>query len=184
MKPIGPLMWEHRVIENMVVVMNRKISTIVERNEVEVPFIDEAVEFFQIYSDRTHHGKEEEILFRDLTDKALSTGHRRMMDVLIEDHKKAREMVRGLVEAKERYVHAGGDAGNVVRYLQAIVAFYPAHIEKEDKEFFFPCLTYFSEEEQGAMLREFYEFDRRMIHEKYRSVVERLSGQSLPELPK
>lgn len=31
-------------------------------------------------------------------------------------------------------------------------------------------MEYFSEEEEDAMLREFYEFDREMIHEKYDQV--------------
>ena len=42
----------------------------------------------------------------------------------------------------------------------------------EDKRFFYPCMNYFSEEEQAALLQQFYEFDRNMIHEKYRQVVE------------
>ena len=60
--------------------------------------------------------------------------------------------------------------------LEDLVAFYPRHIEKEDKHFFFPILNYFSAEEQDGMLREFYEFDRRMIHEKYRKVLEAAGG--------
>ncbi len=37
-----------------------------------------------------------------------------------------------------------------------------------------PCMEYFSREEQDRMLQEFWEFDRRLIHEKYISVVEQL----------
>jgi HEAT repeat protein len=35
-------------------------------------------------------------------------------------------------------------------------------------------ITYFSEDEDQAMLAEFWEFDRKMIHEKYKAVVEGL----------
>jgi hemerythrin-like domain-containing protein len=52
-----------------------------------------------------------------------------------------------------------------------LVTLYPAHIEKEDKRFFYPCLEYFSREEQDKMLAEFWEFDRKMIHEKYQNVI-------------
>jgi hemerythrin-like domain-containing protein len=52
--------------------------------------------------------------------------------------------------------------------------FYPKHIEKEDKVFFPASRAYFSDEEDQAMLAEFLEFDRKMIHEKYQSVVETL----------
>ncbi len=57
--------------------------------------------------------------------------------------------------------------------------FYPVHIEKEDKHFFLPCLGYFSKEEQDIMLGEFWEFDRKMIHEKYRKVVETREGKNI-----
>jgi len=56
--------------------------------------------------------------------------------------------------------------------MEALVKFYPIHIEKEDKHFFIPCMDYFNGEEKDAMLKEMREFDRNMIHEKYTRVVE------------
>ncbi|MFH0960358.1 MAG: hypothetical protein V1897_16825 [Pseudomonadota bacterium] len=55
-----------------------------------------------------------------------------------------------------------------------LVEFYPEHITKEDKVFFPRSENYLSEKEQETMLQEFWEFDQRMIHDKYRSVVEDL----------
>jgi hypothetical protein len=52
-----------------------------------------------------------------------------------------------------------------------LVEFYPRHIEKEDKHFFIPCMDYFTEAEKEAMLKEEWEFDRSLIHEKYRNIV-------------
>ena len=60
--------------------------------------------------------------------------------------------------------------------LRELVEFYPAHIEKEDRRFFIPCMSYFDDGERAEMLREMREFDRQMIHEKYRKVVEGLKG--------
>ena len=69
MKPIGPLMWEHRLIEKLVQTLKTEIGKIREQDEINIVLIDQAVDFFRTYSDRTHHGKEEEILFRDLAKK-------------------------------------------------------------------------------------------------------------------
>jgi hypothetical protein len=42
---------------------------------------------------------------------------------------------------------------------------------------FFPAArAYFTEEEDQAMLAEFWEFDRKMIHEKYTALVAALEG--------
>ena len=185
MKPIGPLMWEHRVIERMIDVLGNQITTIRSKGDVNGVLIDQAVDFFRTYADRTHHGKEEDILFKDLERKALSPEHKAIVEELIEDHKAARKMVGGLLEAKERYFEgAPGAAIEVADYLGKLVNFYPFHIEKEDKHFFFPCLSYFSDEEQDRMLQEFYEFDRNMIHEKYTGLVERFLGQAVAKPPR
>jgi Uncharacterized conserved protein len=64
MKPIGPLMWEHRLIEKMLVSVMRHIDQAEKSRKVNPLIIDIAVDFIRTYADRTHHGKEEEILFQ------------------------------------------------------------------------------------------------------------------------
>lgn len=54
MKPIGPLMWEHRLIERMVQILKTEIGRIRGQNEISMVLIDQAVDFFRTYSDRTH----------------------------------------------------------------------------------------------------------------------------------
>ena len=51
------------------------------------------------------------------------------------------------------------------------------HIKKEDKIFFPDSEKYFSEDELEELLNEFLEFDRTMIHEKYKLVVEELKNE-------
>jgi hemerythrin-like domain-containing protein len=179
MKPIGPMMWEHRLIEKMLRQFEGEIRRINESNKVYTVFIDTAVDFIRTYADRTHHGKEEDILFRDLAQKPLSPEHAQIMDELVEDHKYSREMVGKLVEAKERYLKGENTGPEIIAYLQELARFYPLHIQKEDKHFFYPCMEYFTKEEQDLMLAEFYEFDRNMIHEKYRKVVDQIEAQSV-----
>ncbi|MEN6465470.1 MAG: hemerythrin domain-containing protein [Syntrophaceae bacterium] len=181
MKPIGPLMWEHRLIDKLVQVLKTEISNIRGQNAINIMLVDEAIDFFRTYSDRTHHGKEEEILFRDLAKKPLAPEHKKTMEELIGEHVQARKMVRELIEAKETYL-AGPERGlaEIDDCLSRLVEFYPRHIFKEDKNFFFPCLDYFSREEQDKMLQEFREFDRQMIHEKYTKLVEEFLGKKVP----
>lgn len=179
MKPIGPLMWEHRLIEKMLGLFEGEIRNIKEQNRVDAVFIDTVVDFIRTYADRTHHGKEEDILFRDMEKKKLSLEHAKIMHELVDEHKYARNVVRKLMDAKERYLKGENTSGEVIAYLKELAQFYPKHIEKEDKSFFYPCLDYFTKEEQDRMLTEFYEFDRNMIHEKYRNVVDRIEAQSV-----
>jgi len=53
-----------------------------------------------------------------------------------------------------------------------LVNLYPKHIEKEDKRFFLPVMSYFTREEKDSMLQEGFAFDQNLIHEKYKEVVQ------------
>ena len=175
--PVGPLIHEHRVIERAIRDLEHRIAIFEETRTVDPVYVDTVVDFIRTYADRCHHGKEEDILFRELATKPLSEDLARMMAVLVEEHRFARATTQRLVEQNARYV--AGDASAVERIAEAarvLVEFYPLHIEKEDRRFFKPCLEYFTEDERASILAEEHTFDRMLIHEKYLSVVERLEG--------
>ena len=175
MQARGPLMIEHRLIERMISTIKDVLVQIESTQEVDPLFVDTAVDFIRTYADQTHHGKEEDILFRDLSKRALSAQDQQVMKELIEEHIFGRQTTKALVEANTRYRNGNKSAlADIVDKLRTIVDFYPKHIEKEDKVFFPAYMAYFTDEEDQAMLSEFWEFDRKMIHEKYRSVVEGL----------
>jgi hemerythrin-like domain-containing protein len=175
MKPIGPLMVEHRLIERMISLMKKELEQINKRGKADTDFLLTTVDFIRTYADRTHHGKEEDILFRDLAKKKMSQIHTKTMNELIEEHIQARKMVRSLVDARDNYLKGNGESLEELAILvRQLIDFYPAHIEKEDKHFFYPCLEYFSKKEQEDMLNEFWDFDKKLIHEKYRGIVEQL----------
>lgn len=172
MMPIGPLMIEHRLIERMIDVMQGQLSVFEKEKKLDSEFLKMAVDFIRAYADRCHHGKEEDILFRELGIKQLKDEHRQTMEELVEEHRWGRKMTTRLVEANKRYMQGDRDAiSTVTECIRSLIQFYPKHIEKEDKHFFIPCMDYFSEAEQQAILREEWEFDRTLIHEKYRNIV-------------
>lgn len=173
MMPPGPLMKEHRLIERMIKLLQRELKRIFQDDTVDLIFVEKAVDFIKTYADRCHHGKEEDILFRDLAEKPMREEHRKTMDELISEHVHARGIVKNLIDFKEKYVKGSRDAlRDISESIQELIEFYPKHIEKEDKHFFLPAMKYFSDEEQDAMLQEFWEFDRMMIHEKYTKMIE------------
>jgi hemerythrin-like domain-containing protein len=175
MQSRGPLMIEHRLIERMITLIKQKLGQIESTNQVDPLFIDTVVDFIRIYADRTHHGKEEDILFKKLENKQMSDQDRRIMDELVDEHALGRKTTKELVEANAQYrVDEKIALAVIVSKLKKLINFYPKHIEKEDKVFFPSYMKYLSDEEDQLMLEEFYEFDREMIHEKYKSVLKEL----------
>jgi hemerythrin-like domain-containing protein len=172
MKPIAPLMIEHRLIERMVGVMEDYVTSVRGDKKVNPAFVDVVLDFFRTYGDKTHHGKEEDILFAALAKKNLSADHKKMLDILIDDHVQARKLIAKLAEANTKYVKGNADAVNdIITYLETLTVVYRKHIALEDKQFFIPSLGYFTKDEMDTMLSDVWEYDRNMIHIKYKEVV-------------
>jgi len=180
-------MEEHRVIERMVGIMRRESAHLREASVVDWLFVDAVVDFFRTYTDRTHHGKEEGILFRDLAGKRLSPEDRAAMDLLIEGHRFARRTVAELDEAGAAYRQGRYTAlETILGRINALVQFFPMHIRHEDDSFFPASPAYLAPQEQQAMLAEFWDWDRSMIHEKYRAIVDDLARtlETIPQAPR
>jgi hemerythrin-like domain-containing protein len=177
MQARGALMMEHRLIERVIALMETAVADIEATGKVDALFIDAVVDLIGTYADRTHHGKEEDILFRELGKKALSADDGALMNKLLEDHRFGRSTTQALADARARYCDGETAAAeDISNSLKALVALYPPHIELEDKVFFPHSREYVTDQEDQAMIAEFREFDRNMIHEKYRTVVDRLGG--------
>jgi len=176
--PTGPLMIEHRLIEKMVSRLAQEGKNIRQTGNVDIDFLDDAIDFIRTYADRCHHGKEEDILFRDLRKKEMPPDLASSMERLIEEHKRARALIGRIDDAKERYRKGDRSAKEeIAEAIEEVTALYPKHIEDEDKRFFPKAMELFTREEKDAMIAESYDFDRKLIHEKYAKVYERWSAK-------
>lgn len=177
--PAGPLMHEHRIIERIVPVLAHQLASIESEGRVDPEALSRATDFLRTYADRCHHGKEEDILFRRLVHKPLEEDLARTMDHLIDEHALARAYTRRLIHSNRRYnsgeLHALDVVGSALRGL---VGLYPRHIQLEDRHFFRQAMEYFGRDERNDIMREFEEFDRALMHDYYRAVVEDLERAS------
>ena len=176
MKPIGLLMREHRLIERLIKLLEKELDNIKKTKKVNPDFIQKSVDFFRTYADRTHHGKEEDILFRAIKKKKITNYLKNIIKRLEQDHQHARKIVTDLSNQNSNYIQGKTSSiKEITNDLEKLVTLYPIHIEIEDKEFFYPSMDYLTEEEQQKMLQEFYDFDKKMIHEKYLTLLENVT---------
>lgn len=176
MLPIGPLMIEHRLIEQLIAILVDHVKKATDAKLIDLTLIDRGVEFMRRYADRCHHGKEEDILFKALQEKELDSTYKNILDELVYEHSLAREAVKNLALASEKA--AAGDVNSyadIVKMVEKIAALYPPHIEKEDKHFFIPVMDYFSKSEQDDMMLKFLEADQKLLYENYYLMVNGLA---------
>jgi hemerythrin-like domain-containing protein len=176
--PVEILITEHRLIERFVKLVEKEKEKIVKTQSIQPNFMVVAVDFFRTYADRFHHGKEEGVLFQELSQKKLSDVDKKMMLDLSMEHAYARKTVNNLEKLKESYLAGEADAlKEILQLLNTLVELYPKHIEKEDKHFFYPSMEYFTQTEQRAMLTKFIDFNRNFTDKKYQQIVWALETQ-------
>ena len=88
MLPAGPLMIEHRLIEQAVSLIEKESEIIRSGGKLDLPLLTSMIDFM-VYADRCHHGKEEEITLQLPRGKDMDEEHREMMSVLIDDHRRS-----------------------------------------------------------------------------------------------
>ncbi len=175
MLPIAPLMIEHRLIEKAVSFLRKEEARIARGEAPRLRLIEDAADFFRTYTDRCHHGKEEDLLFAGLSQKPISSVHRQILNELIEEHRAARRKVEEMTALAKGFE---GGYGEELKLIAGCIGYladlYPRHIEKEERHVFLEVMHYFSDAEKESMLEEENKFDRDLIHRMYREKIELL----------
>lgn len=173
MLPIGPLMKEHRKIERMIALITDEAERLAdESEEPDIEFIYDALVFMREYTDECHHGKEEDILFAELQDRDISAEHAEILERLLNEHERGRELASNLEDASDRW--EGGDTsarGEILVALEGMAEMYPDHIATEDDDFFIPVMDYFSDEEKEDMMEDMWDFDHDLFTELYETCI-------------
>ncbi len=157
---IAILIQEHKLIERVV-----KILDIICQKDIKPVFLDEFIDFFRTYADKRHHGKEEDIFFKSLALKPMPVELKKTINALIEEHKKARKLMKDLEELK------GGSRKEIQECIKKIIQLYTSHIEKENYHFFVPAFNLFEKKQQKELLKRAEEFDRSLTHKDYKIMV-------------
>jgi len=127
------------------------------QNRVNVPpqMLDDLLEFFRLFSDRCHHGKEEEFLFPLLETKGVPRDGG-PIGVMLSEHDDGRELIRSMTQAAQDY--RAGTAGAGPRWANDARAYsilLRQHIGKENEILFVIAERLLSSEEQAKLAVDF-----------------------------
>jgi hemerythrin-like domain-containing protein len=175
MKPARMLIFEHRIIERMIVIIQSEISKIEKGRIIDAPILDSIVDFLKFYINTTHHVKED-YLFSVLQKKNMTKADLKIMQQLINEHSYMETAIEDIVKAETEYFEGMDTIGIIITTFNALAALYPRHITNEEKNFFPNTENYLSPSELDEITKEFKNFDSTMIHKKYRSLIEELKA--------
>src|SRR5512147_1720406 len=96
--PSQQLKDEHEGILLMLVILGKACAKLEKQQKVDLNHLEQMVDFFKIFADKCHHGKEEDLLFPEM-EKAGIPKERGPIGVMLVEHGKGRDYVRGMNEA-------------------------------------------------------------------------------------
>jgi len=141
------------------------------------------LEFFRLFADRCHHGKEEDLLFPLLERKGLPRAGG-PIGVMLDEHERGRALVRQMSEAGEAY--GNGDSAARHRWGEAArgyAALLRQHIDKENNVLFMIAENLLSDAEQAELAAAFEKVEVEKMgpgtHERLHALMDRLAAQVL-----
>lgn len=183
MKATEVLMEEHRLIERVLVALEKAARRLDSGEAIRPDFFIEASEFFKGFTDGCHHKKEENVLFPAMVKGGLSYQFGPVA-VMLSEHDEGRTYNNGLRLAAERMQSEESNAKTqVMQHALNYVTLLKQHITKEDNVLFPMADQVIPTFKHAQIYEDFdhieYEETGEGIHEKYLQLALRLEKEML-----
>ncbi len=175
---------EHDAILRMLDATEEVAHRLSRRERVEPQILENLLEFFRLFADRCHHGKEEDLLFPLLEKKGMprSGGP---ISIMLMEHDHGRSFVRLMAQESQLYSTGNADAG--VRWAAAAVQYVELlreHIAKENEVLFVMAERMLSDAEQRELAVAFENAELEKMgagtHERLHAMMDKLLGELQP----
>lgn len=181
MDPIAELEAEHRAVLQSLEILEGRVQDAGggEGFAVFIPEAKRLLEFFEVFVDACHHGKEESYLFPALEAAGVSR-EGGPIGVMLEEHKEGRRLVASMREALDRT--SGGGAEERSRFLAAsrqYALLLRRHIEKEENVLFRVATERLDEAVKEQLVHGFERIEAEKVgpgrHEAFHRLLDELS---------
>jgi len=142
--------------------------------------LEQLLDFFKVFVDRCHHGKEEDVLFPELERRGVMRDGG-PIGVLLAEHEVGREHVRAMTDNLERLLR-GEDGAEVAisERARAYRELLPAHIAKEN-DLFSTADELIPEDVAATLVEKYEEIERDRVgegkHEAYHAMLHDLKDR-------
>jgi hemerythrin-like domain-containing protein len=169
---------EHKIILKVLDAVKHEAQAVADTGKLSIETLNKMLDFFRVFVDQCHHGKEEEYLFPTMQKRGLPAD-KGPIPVMLHEHVGGRKAVKAISEALAR---AGqGDAAAteaVVANLAILDEHLRSHIDKENEVLFPMADKVFTLEDQQALVASFEKHEAEKIgegvHEKYHQLAHEL----------
>jgi hemerythrin-like domain-containing protein len=184
MQPIKDLKMEHDAVRLTLRILDEICWKIEKSGEItDLQHLDQLLEFFKVFVDKCHHGKEEELLFPALENVGVSR-EGGPIGVMLHEHQQGREFVRSMNATLSQY--AQGDrkaAAEFVETARSYINLLNQHIDKENGVLFPLAEKHLSAQEKAKLWEGFEMIEAQKIgagkHEEFHIMLDQLEKEIL-----
>jgi hemerythrin-like domain-containing protein len=184
MKAIQELRMEHDAVRLTLKVLDR----ICQETELSgklgnAQHVDHLLEFFTVFVDKCHHGKEEELLFPALEQIGVNRDNG-PIGVMLREHQLGRESVQKMKAAFSQFKTGSVSAAvDFTRNARDYISLLDQHIEKENNVLFPLAEKQLSEAKLAELLKGFEKIEADKIgvgkHEEFHKMIDQLESAYL-----
>lgn len=172
---------EHDAILRMLDATEETARQLAAGAPVEPRILEGLLEFFRLFADQCHHGKEEDLLFPKLAEKGLP---RNMgpIGVMLLEHDQGRALVRQMADAAADHKAGREDAaGRWAESARSYAALLREHIAKENHILFVMAERMLTAEEQQELSAQFETVEVEKMgagtHQRLHALMDRLCSE-------
>jgi len=181
MNAIKELITEHEAVRMTLKILNRITEDIEKSVNISLPkHLEQLFEFFSIFVDKCHHGKEEELLFPALEAVGISR-ESGPIGVMLHEHQQGRDLVVKMKHALTHYLNKKpGAAQKLKGSADAYIALLNHHIDKENNVLFPLAVQHLSKNKLAELKNGFDRIETDKIgtgkHEEFHEMLEYLES--------
>jgi len=166
MNAIDELITEHEAVKTTLKVLNTISQEFGKSSRVpNTEHLEQLFEFFSVFVDKCHHGKEEDLLFPAMEAVGISR-EGGPIGVMLSEHQQGRDLVSKMKQDLSAYVNGDPNAAQTFKkHADAYVNLLTYHIDKENAVLYPMALKHLSAEKLAEMKNGFDRIETERIGE-------------------
>ena len=156
--PTQVLMAEHELILEALDAVEKKVAAIRAGTAPDRTYFEKVVAFLREFADKCHHGKEENLLFKRMTERGFPV-QSGPIAVMLSEHEAGRAYIRGIAEGAAKLGTDPAAANQIVENARGYIDLLRAHIGKENNVLFPMADRALTPEDQAHLAKEFDRFE-------------------------
>lgn len=180
MKATDQLRDEHNGVLLMLAILEKLSAKLSAEGALNKEHLGGMLEFFSVFVDKCHHGKEEDLLF-PAYEAAGIPNRNGPIGVMLAEHAEGRGYIQGMTEAFQGFKKEENYSGTrIVEYAAKYITLLRQHIDKENTVLYPMGDARLSEEKNKELLAGFDKIENKRIgagrHEQFHAMIDMLKS--------